>query len=250
MQETRIEHLQNPAINIVELLCSVICYPVELFLRPWAGSRSTPSAVVFFSSAMMLFLPLVGAVVSSFTHMVPFMSTPPPVGMFDLGDFAKVYFLGCTYHMARKWYLLRHMEKELVSRFEGRPLPFFYLLPNARSFYLTRIVYEPAFVVVLSVVLQDLLIAQSNLVTYLRFAALALFMKNYIVRSRAIDFIRDLLDARNSAPIVNKLIDNQATDEELAPIQLASFPKNIPSDIREAAVQQLARAYSPDNPIR
>ncbi len=96
--------------------------------------------------------------------------------------------------------------------------------------------------------LQDLLFIQSELTIYLRLVALALFMKSLIVRRQTFLYFRRLLDARYTAPLIAKLVENQATDEDLAPIHLASFPKNIDPEIREAAAKQIARAYSPENP--
>jgi hypothetical protein len=111
-----------------------------------------------------------------------------------------------------------------------------------------RIVLEPAFVFVVSVVLADLFIAQEDLWLYLRFAALALLMKNFIAWFRAWEYLRRLFDQRIAAPLVNKVVSGEASEEELATIHLASFPKDVPADIRQSALTQLARTYSPDNP--
>jgi len=49
---------------------------------------------------------------------------------------------------------------------------------------------------------------------------------------------------RFAGPTIAKLSENQATDEDLATIHLASFPKNLSTDLREAAVSHIARAFS------
>lgn len=72
-------------------------------------------------------------------------------------------------------------------------------------------------------------------------------MKNFIAWFRAWEYIRRLLDMRINGPVIAKLVENQAAEEELAPMHLASFPKNIDPEIRKAAAMQIARAYSPEN---
>jgi hypothetical protein len=52
------------------------------------------------------------------------------------------------------------------------------------------------------------------------------------------------MDARFAGPIIAKLVENRATEEDLATVHLASFPKNLSPDLREAAVSHIARAYS------
>jgi hypothetical protein len=95
-------------------------------------------------------------------------------------------------------------------------------------------------------VLKDFFIIQSGLATYLRLAAIALAMKNFVSWYRAWEYLRDLLDARNAAPILAKLVENDATEEELSTIHLASFPKDVPEAIRAQAAASIARAYSPE----
>ncbi len=140
-----------------------------------------------------------------------------------------------------------HMELEECSEFEGPPLPFFYLLPKGGSFWFTRIVLEPAFVLVTAMVLEHIYIIQSGVATYLEFAAFCLAMKNFIGWYKAWEFLRNLMDMRFAGPIVARLAENKATDEDLASIHIASFPKNLAPDIREAAVSHIARAFSLGN---
>jgi hypothetical protein len=59
-------------------------------------------------------------------------------------------------------------------------------------------------------------------------------------------FIRGLLDSRHAAPIIAKIVEGRATQDELARVQLASFPTNLPDDIRRAAAMHIAHAYSPE----
>lgn len=138
------------------------------------------------------------------------------------------------------------MELEQHSRYEGPALPFFAFLPKSNSFWFTRIVLEPCFVFLAAIVLQDLLIVQSGLGTYLQVATLALAMKNYVRWFRTYQFIRDGLDNAFAAPEVAKLLDNTATQEGLAKINVAGFPKDLDPTTRRAAAVQIARAISPE----
>jgi hypothetical protein len=98
---------------------------------------------------------------------------PASAGMFDLGAFAKVYFLVSFAHGFRVWRRMMHPELEIHSQFEGPALPFFALLWKGTSFWVTRILWEPLFVVLASIALEDLFIIQHPLGLYLRFAALS-----------------------------------------------------------------------------
>jgi len=247
-EDMRVEHLQNNALELVYTLCSIVSQPVEILLRPWYGTRFFAVPVTFFSSAMMLLLPAIIMLFSNFMHMIPLLNVPPVVGMFGLADFAKVYFLASTIHGVRLWRRMIHMEREQHSEYEGPALPFFQILPKGKSFWFTRIVLEPAFVFVASIVLADLFIAQTDLWLYLRLAALALLMKNFIAWYRAWEYLRILIDIRTAAPLINKLVSGEASEDELATVHLASFPKNIDPEIRHAALTQIAHRYSPDNP--
>jgi hypothetical protein len=211
-EEMRVEHLQNNGMELVYLICSVICQPIEILLRPWYGTRYYPLPVTFFSSSMMLLLPGIMLLFSNFMGMIPLLHVPQPVGMFGLGDYARVYFLAMAVHGARLWLRMIHMERELDSEYEGPALPFFQILPKGKSFWFCRIVLEPAVIFATSIVLQDLFIAQSSLSLYLRLAALA-------------------------------LLDEQASEAELEPLHLASIPRNIDPEIRKATIAHIARNY-------
>jgi hypothetical protein len=245
--EMHVEHLQNNAINFVDAVCSVISQPVAIILRPWYGTRCVPIAVTFFSVAMMMALPLLLAAISLLGGIIPFLHIGTAPGMFDIGSLAKLYFALSAFHAFRLWKRMIHMESELHSEFEGPALPFFQILPKGNSFWFVRIVYEPALVLIAAIVLQDLFIFQPSLGFFLRFAALALFVKNWIAWRRGWETIRIVIDGRNAAPLISKLIDNTATDEDLAPIGYASFPKNIAPEIRQAAAQHIARSFTAEN---
>jgi len=248
-EEIHVEHLQNNAMNIVWAACSVVAQPIEILLRPWYSSRYFPIPVTFFSVAMMMSLPLILAAFNLLGGIIPFLHVQQSLGMFDIGTLAQVYFLVSAIHAFRLWRRMIRPETELHSEFEGPALPFFRLLPKGNSWWFVRIVLEPATVLITAIVLQDLHIFQASLGFYLRFAALALFVKNWIGWYRGWQYVRNLLDQRNAGPLIGKLVDNTATEEELAPIHLASFPKNLSPEIRAAAVTQLANTYSVENPL-
>ena len=234
--------LEDTALNVVENVCGIISRPVELILRPWHGTRYFPVPVIFFSTVMLVALCLFSSVTSSVFSMIPLVRIPPPIGIFGLYDFTKLYFLLTFIHSIRLYRRMFNMELEQNSMFAGSPLPFFYLIPKSGSFWFTRIALEPAFLLVAAMLLQHLFIIQSGLAGYFEFAAFALAMKNFIGWYRQWEFIRNLMDARFTSPILNKLSQNEASDEELASINIASFPKNLSEETRQAVVDHLARA--------
>lgn len=132
-----------------------------------------------------------------------------------------------------------HPEKEENSYYEGDPLPFFHLLPKA-SFWSIRIVWEPLFIIVATGVLERIFIFQSTLAFYLDIAAFALAMKSFIDWYQSWAYIRDVLDAQFAGPAIGRLIDNSATDTDREKIHLASFPKDLPDDVRQDALLRIA----------
>jgi hypothetical protein len=71
-------------------------------------------------------------------------------------------------------------------------------------------------------------------------------MKQYIAWYRAWQYLRELMDAKFLGPIIARMIENNATAEDLATVHLASFPKNLPPEIRQAALTHIARVHSAD----
>jgi hypothetical protein len=239
-------NLQDTALNIVENVCGIFSRPVDIIIRPWHGTRYFSIVVIFLSSGMMIFLPVFATLATVAFSMVPFARIQMPMGLFDIGSLAKLYFLLSLIHGVRLYRRMINMSLETNSMFEGPPLPFFPLFPKGNNFWFTRIVLEPVFVLFTAMVLGHMYIFSSGLVLYLQLAALALAMKNFIGWYRAWEYIRNLMDMRFAGPIIAKLAENQATEEDLASVHLASFPKDLPPDFRKAAVSHIARAFSPD----
>jgi hypothetical protein len=238
--------LPDIALNMVEGFCSVISRPLDLFLRPWHGSRYCSVVVIFLCNAMMIFIPIFGAVTTGVISMIPLVHIPAPIGLFSMASFAKLYFLLSIIHGIRIYRLMITPSREMFSEWENEPLPFFYLLPKGNSFWFTRIVLEPAFVIVAAMVLGHMFIFQSGLVTFLQFSAMALAMKNFCGWFRAWQYIRDLLDMTFAGPLVAKLVDNTATEKDLAPLHIATLPKDLPEDMRKNTALHIARAFTPD----
>jgi hypothetical protein len=155
----------------------------------------------------------------------------------------ELFFIASFVHGLRIWRLMIHPEREMNSMYEGPPLPFFLLLPNA-GFWTIRIVYEPLFVFGLSMVLAKLFIIQAPLTLYLQLAALMLAMKQFVAWFKFWSVSRNLLDAANVAPIISRIVDNKATDDDMARIHMASLPTNLPPDVRKATIAHLAREFS------
>jgi hypothetical protein len=242
-----IDQMQNAAMNVVEGICGILSMPVEIILRPYYGTQYFPVPVVFFSAVFMILLAAFSAMATGVTHLLPFIPglARSPAALFGMGSLVKLYFLMALIHGFRLWRRMLHPELESHSQYEGPALPFFRLLPRGQSFWFTRIVLEPAVVFIGSSILGNLLIFQSGLCTYLHIAALALLIKNFIGWFRSWKFLRDLMDMQNSASIISRLMHNEpTTQEELSQIHMASLPKDIPPDIRQAAVERMADRFS------
>jgi len=246
-----IEQLHDLALNVVRFVCSIFTMPVEILLRPQYGTRYFPIPVTFFSAILMLLLPFLSGMATGITHMIPFSGPAmPPPGLFGLAAFSSLYFFLVLLHGLRLWRRMVYMDLEKHSAFEGPALPFFRLIPGAKSFWFTRIVLEPAFVFVLASVLESISIIQSGLSVYLHCAALMLVIRNYIYWYRVWELIRSWMDMAAAGPIISSFAAGKATEDELAPIHLASLPKNLPPDMRQAAVTYIARAFGAFVPVQ
>jgi hypothetical protein len=243
MSSMSIEQLHNFAINLIHLICSVFTMPVEIILRPQYGTRYFPIPVTFFSAVMMILLPLFSSLANGMIHMIPFVSVPPQPGLFGIGSFSALYFFLVFVHAIRLYRRMIYMDLELHSEFEGPALPFFRMLPRGSSFWFTRIVLEPAFVFFAASLLQASFIIQSGLATYLHCAALMLVIRNFIYWYRVWEMIRVWRDMTVTGPIIGKFAAGTATEDDLAPIHLASLPRNLSPDMRQAAVAHIARAF-------
>jgi hypothetical protein len=241
-----LDELQNVALNAVETLCDSASMPVQIIIRPWYGSRYFSPMVITLASIGMLFAPLIESLASTAANLIPFAAhVVRHSAPFDLGSFSRLYFLLGFMHGIRVYRRMLHMEKEQHSRYEGPPLPFFPLLPGGGSFWRVRILYEPLAVFIAASVLQRLLLIAPSLATYLQLAAFCLAMKNFIGWYRQWEFLRNILDARNSGPIIARFVDDTASPEELSSIHLASLPKDTSPELRRATAAHIARVIAP-----
>jgi hypothetical protein len=222
-----VEQWENLALNVIEFITSVISMPVEIILRPWYGSRYFSVAVLFFAAVMMILLPAFSLMASGVVSMIPFAGRHQVIGLFN---------------GFRLWRRMIHMELEKHSRFEGPPLPIFRIIP--KSFWFIRIVMEPASVFVAATIGGNVFIFQSGLVTFLHVAALALLVKNFIGWYREWQFLRDAFDSAALAPVMNKFMQGEATDQELSEVHIASLPKNMPEEMRGPAIARIAQRFS------
>lgn len=235
-----IHDLHNVGINALQLITSVFCMPVEMILRPFYGTRYFPPVVLFLSTMLMFFMPILSMGIS----MIPFVGHQ--AGMFDIASLAKLYFLLLFIHGIRTYLRMIHIEKEQFSWYEGQPLPFIPLIPGSRSFWRTRILIEPAFVFVTATVLGSLDIFQPSLTHYLQFLAFALAMKQFTHWYRSWEAQRDMLDAQNLGPTIGKFMENTATPEEISVIHIASFPQNSTPELHKAMATHIGGENAAD----
>lgn len=245
-----IEQIQQGAMNVVETFCSVFAMPVEIILRPKYGSRFFPPAIIFFSSVVMLVMPMISAAVSSFSSpLLMAARIQRPEALFDIASLSKLYFPLCLIHGFRVYRRMFKPQLEDHSRYEGPPLFFINLIPGSGNFWLTRIVIEPALVLVAATLLQGMFIFQPGLAHFLQFSALCLCMKSFISWYRSFQFLRDVLDARKAGPIIGRFVENTASQDELNSLHLASLPKDISPDLRRSTAVHIARIISPGTTI-
>ena len=237
------EHIEDRGLDAVSFVSGGISQPVSIIVRPLFGTRFYPLPVTAFGAALMLFLPALIGVFDYFTRMIPFAMHPAVMGMFSVASFAQLYYLAMLAHGMRLARRVIDPSREAHSEYEGPALPFFGYLPKGMNFWFTRIIWEPAFVLIAAIVLQDLFIIQPALALYFKFAALAMFMHSFTAWFRAWRTMRTILDIKSSAPLIAKVIGGTATDKEAEPLHYASIPRTVDPEIRKATIAQLARNY-------
>lgn len=122
-----------------------------------------------------------------------------PIGLIGMWGISKMFFLGCLIHGIRKWRLMLHMEREQHSLYEGPALFFFTWLPKA-SFWRIRIVYEPLFLIALSIVLPNFFILEPAAANFFLISGIFLAMKNYTGWYMHWQFIRERWTRASQAP--------------------------------------------------
>jgi hypothetical protein len=130
-------------VNMVFNFCSFVSMPVEMQLHPFHGTRFYSPLVIAMSTAMMLIVPT-------------FFTFGDNDGLIGMGTIQKWFFVALAAHGIRKFRLMLHPEREKNSYLANDHWFFFNWLPKA-SFWRIRIVYEPLFLVALSITLQNLL---------------------------------------------------------------------------------------------
>ena len=198
---------------------------------------------MFMSMAMMLIVPTIFSLAGAVAGMIPFARMQASFGLIGLWGLSKLFFLGLFIHGLRKWRLMWQMEREENSYLAGPPLFFFRWLPKA-SYWRIRIIYEPLLLIALSIVLPNFFILEPGAGNFLLLSAMFLAMKNYTRWFMDWQIIRAVMDAKFMGPKLARLSDNEAEDEDLGSIHMASFPEDLPPDIRKAAVDHIARIFS------
>jgi hypothetical protein len=243
-----LNNMHKYGMAIVESVCTVFTMPVEMVLRPQYGTRYFSPPLAFFSTVLMVFLPLFSSTAEVVTHMIPFARPAVPSGMFGLASLSSLYFFLLFLHGFRLWRRMVYMHLEQYSEFEGPALPVFPLIPGGRSFWITRIFLEPIVVYIVATLLQGFGIFQSGLTTFLHLAAIMLCIKEFIVWYRNWEFIRVALDGQAIGTAMSKILQNKATRNELEPMHLASFPKDLPADLRDSALRHFVRSFMSEIP--
>jgi hypothetical protein len=192
----------------------------------------------------MLFLPFLFGVTNAALSLLPGGKAVPNFGLIGMGTISMLFFLGSAIHGFLIFRKMLRPETEQWSTFEGPALPVFTWMPGL-SFWKCRLIAEPAAVFAAALFLNNMFILDASASHYLEFAALCLAVKNYLVWFAEWQYIREILDLQFIAPVIAKVTRNEETEEERAMLHIASLP-NLPPDMRQQFVNNVARQYSPE----
>jgi len=199
-QPISVENMINTAFNF----CSIVAMPVEMQLHPFHGTRFYSPLVIFMSTAMMLIFPT-------------FFSFGEDTGLIGLSLIQKTFFAALVAHGIRKFRLMLHPEKEKNSYLANDHWFFFNWLPKS-SFWAIRIIYEPLFVVAVSLTLQNLFVLTSGAGNFLIVSAVFLALKNYTHWYMQWEFMRTPLDIKERGPVMAEYVERQ-TEEPAQPLK-------------------------------
>ena len=228
---TTLEQMYKIGLELSRNVCGIVTMPIEFGLRPFFGTRYFNPIHAIFAWAVMIFLPLIGMTSSRFGH------SSSSSGLIGLGTISFLFFAAHAIHGPRTWRRMIQMDRERFSRFEDEALPFFKYLPYGDNFWLVRIVHEPAFVMLVALVLSACRVLTHAAGLYLAFVAAALSFKAFIGWYLFWNEVRDGMDIRNIGPIWARVIAGRATETERAAVHLAGFPKSVPPEVKQAVVQ-------------
>ena len=197
----------NTSIAFFEFIFSVIfnllraaCVPAELIFRRGFGERHF-NLWLYLSGSFWLMLFATG-----------WINIPKWMGYSVTGwlpNFGVFLVVGIIFFASMFWQLFLRKFGQIVgdlhSKFDGKVLPFLYLLPYAKDSngnpreYFVRQVYEPLFLLVLGLLLTVTLNPQTG--SWLIISALGLALKEYVksrfVRNAILDHIDAEIAARN-----------------------------------------------------
>ena len=233
-----LQQMHQMGLRATESICTIVTMPVEYALRPFFGTRYFDPIQMLFSFVLMLFLPLAGGIGGRYL----FSAAEPSQGLLGLGTLSLAFFASQFVHGPRTWRRMMHMEREQHSEFEGPALPFFAQLPYGKEFWPVRIVHEPLFVLAIGIALGLVRALDTPAMTYFIVAAVLLCVKNCLCWYRNWLHLRMLMDAKFAAPLVARAAQGTATENELAQVHMAGFPKGVPADVRTADIAQMAGA--------
>jgi hypothetical protein len=200
-QPLNVDSWHNRYINRVFNFCSIVTMPVEMALRPFSGTRYYPPLVIFMSAVMMLIVPVF------FTFLFG-----GDDGLIGLSAFTKFFFAGLMTNGIRKLRLMIHPQREKNSNWANEHLFFFNWLPKP-TFWRIRIVYEPLFVVAVSVMLQNFFILTQGAGNFLITSAVFLAMKNYTHWYMEWEQIRTSKDTAAWGPALADFVSTQPDTE-------------------------------------
>ncbi len=234
---TTIQHMYQMGMRIAQNVCSIVTTPIEYALRPFFGTRYFDPIQMLFTWLLMMLLPLLGTTARALRFGA---GAHASTGLIGLATLSILFFVSQAIHGPRIWRRMIHMEREQHSEYEGDALPFFALLPFGGSFWLVRILWEPALVAVLGIALRVIRVIDRPAMVYLLVAAVLLSFKNFLSWYQCWLHLRILMDAKFAGPLVAKAATGKATEKELAQVHMAGFPKSVPVDIRTAAIAEMA----------
>lgn len=233
-----IPQLQEQATSFIFGFCSIFTLLLEMLLRPAYGSQYF-SSVNHFLTFIVLLVFSAFSEIPSYLPALPFLRYTPPPGLYGIGSLFELFVIISFIHGCRTWRRMVRPEAELNSYYVGPPLPFFRFLPF--TWWTTRIIGEPLFVIAVAIVLRNLFILTPSATNFLIFSAICLAMKSHIMWFSYWQFKRNLLDSQNLRLIIARITNNTATEEERTIVNMAMLPTDISEDLRAGTADSTVR---------
>lgn len=159
-------------------------------------------------------------------------------GLFGMGAYESLNLVCFIYHVHRLLPKIRNMRLEDDSKDEGDPWWFIQKLPKGNQYAMSRAVYEPCLVLIVTYALYFLHIIDGPLAFFLVIGAVALALKCGLRSLSGWMYVRDMFDNEYRAKQMQKILRGESKATNIGPYQFEAL-KNVSTEVKAQVIQKM-----------